>query len=177
MKKFFVIVSATLLVFLIAGCAAKKEVGLNETLKVNQFDGKYNFEMKVASINENVEFKNVFDDENYPFYEVVLNIKNRRTDGNLGLVLMAFTLYDENNNILGRTAANVMYADMPSVPYEIESGAEQTVKLYFSNEDNSKKAIDASKVDKMLVEVPSDAKVNDAGSTKISRNEFYIDLK
>ena len=148
-----------------------------ETLKINELDGLYKFNIDVTEIKNNYRIKVI--GENFDSVGVKMTIENN-SDKNLELSLLNFALIDSKNNKIA-TAGAMSYSmineepEMLDLLSNIAPGKSASGYVYFYEIDEDGYSVPiSSDINKLEISVPS--QVN-SDKNAIAQEKYYIMLK
>lgn len=151
-------------------------VDYGETLKVNELEGYYNFEMEVLSVEKNYLIDEVFHSGECLAMKVKIK-NNSDEDLSISPIMMKFNLLDSSNNEI--SSLNIsMSSTMTNALEEIPSGQEAMGYFYFFdvNEDGITSNIKNNNIAKLEVEVMKHIENKD-GVISGDYEQYYVNLK
>lgn len=147
-----------------------------ETLKVDELNGSYDFDVDVLSIEENHHFETVL--YNGDCVAVKVNIKNNSSKTLQLGAYINFELVDSADTVISSFDSIFGFAMDEGIKGELKSGESASGNLYFYNIDDSGNVIkpDASNANRLKVSVPRELS-RENGTVKGNYNYYYIELK
>lgn len=151
-------------------------VDYGETLKVNELEGFYDFEMEVLSVEKDYLIDEVFHSGECLALKVKIK-NNSSEDLSISPMMMSFNLLDSSNNEI--SSLNIsMSSTMTDALEEIPSGQEGIGYFYFFdvNEDGKTSNIKNNNIAKLEVEVMKHIENKD-GIVSGDYEQYYIKLE
>lgn len=147
-----------------------------ETLKANEINGYFNFEVEMLSVEKNYRVNSFY--YSGECYALKVRIKNNSTKDLEISPFIYFKLLDSSDKVVATLSEGENATIDGGIKTKIDSGKTISGYLYFYSTDNSGNStnIDDSNISKLQISVPK--KMSSSGSTLTTDyNDYYIKLK
>lgn len=151
-------------------------VEYGETLKANEINGYFDFEVEVLSVEKNYRVNSFY--YSGECYALKVSIKNNSTKDLEISPFIYFKLLDSSENVVATLSEGENATIDGGIKTKVDSGKTISGYLYFYDTDDSGNStnIDDSNISKLQISVPK--KMSSSGSTLTTDyNDYYIKLK